>query len=299
MGEKLTASTSGIEDADGLTGVSYSYQWVRNDGTSDADITDATGSTYNLSSADQSKTIKVTVSFTDDRGHRETVTSAATSAVAARPNTAATGAPTISGTAQVGETLTADISGIEDADGLTNAVYSYQWVRNDGTSDTDIQCATKANYTMVTDDDGKTIKVRVSFTDDRGHQETLTSAATGSVAAGTSPLKACMHSGPESHDGSSVFTFELEFNETPKDGFSYKTLRDHAFTVTGGEVTKARRMEAGNNLKWEITVDPSTNGDVTVVLPVTTDCTADGAICATGGKMLSERVQFTVLGPSS
>ncbi len=37
----------------------------------------------------------------------------------------------------------------------------------------------------------------------------------------------------QSHDGSSVFTFELRFSETPKDSFSYTTLRDHAFTATG------------------------------------------------------------------
>ena len=261
------------------------------------DISGATGSSYTLADAEEGKAIKVRVTFTDDRSNAETLTSAATSAVEARPNTAATGAPTISGTAQVGETLTADTSGIGDADGLTNAAYSYQWVRNDGTSDTDIQCATAASYTMVADDQDKTIKVRVSFTDDRGHTETLVSAATGTVAAGTSPLKACMHSAPESHDGSATFTFELHFNETPKDGFSYRTLRDHAFTLTGGEVTKVRRLEAGNNLEWEITVDPSGNGDVTVVLPVTTDCTANGAICATGGKMLSEQVELTVTGP--
>ena len=48
------------------------------------------------------KTIKVRVSFTDDAGNEETLTSAATAAVVARPNTPATGLPTISGTAQVG-----------------------------------------------------------------------------------------------------------------------------------------------------------------------------------------------------
>ena len=35
------------------------------------------------------------------------------------------------------------------------------------------------------------------------------------------------------------------------------TLRDHAFTVTGGTVTKTRRLEARKNVRWEITVDPS------------------------------------------
>ena len=41
-------------------------------------------------------------------------------------NSPATGAPTITGTAQVGETLAADTSGIADADGLTNAAFTYQ-----------------------------------------------------------------------------------------------------------------------------------------------------------------------------
>ena len=68
------------------------------------------------------------MNFTDDTGHDETLTSEPTAVVAPKPNTTATGAPTISGTAQVGETLTADTSGIADADGLENADFSYQWL---------------------------------------------------------------------------------------------------------------------------------------------------------------------------
>ena len=55
----------------------------------------------------------------------------------------------ITGTAQVGNTLTADTSGIVDADGLGNVSYSYQWTSNDGSSDTDIQNATGSSYTLV------------------------------------------------------------------------------------------------------------------------------------------------------
>ena len=40
------------------------------------------------------------------------------------PNTAATGAPTITGTTQVGKTLTAVTTGITDADGLTSPTYT-------------------------------------------------------------------------------------------------------------------------------------------------------------------------------
>ena len=47
-------------------------------------------------------------------------------------NNAPTGLPAISGTARVGETLTADTAGISDSDGLTNVSYGYQWIRRDG-----------------------------------------------------------------------------------------------------------------------------------------------------------------------
>ena len=183
VGDTLTADTTGIADADGLTNVSYSYQWVANDGTSDADIGGATGSTYTLTASEQGQTIRVRVSFTDDAGNETTLTSAATEAVAARPNTSATGRPTISGPARVGETLTVDTSGIADADGLENATFSYQWVGNDGSADTDITGATDTSYTLVADDVGQTIKVRVSFSDDAGNETTLTSTATEAVAA--------------------------------------------------------------------------------------------------------------------
>ncbi len=58
---------------------------------------------------------------------------------------------------------------------------------NDG-DETDISGATASTYTLVTADQGTTIKVRVSFTDDAGNPETLTSAATTAVAAAANTL---------------------------------------------------------------------------------------------------------------
>ena len=189
VGEVLTAGTTGIADADGLTTSTYSYQWVASDGTTDTDIPDATDATYTLVADDEGQTIKVRVTFTDDAENETTLTSAATEAVAAapQPDRPATGEPTISGTAQVGEVLTAGTTGIADADGLTTSTYSYQWVASDGTTDTDIPDATDATYTLVADDEGQTIKVRVTFTDDAENETTLTSAATEAVAAAPQP----------------------------------------------------------------------------------------------------------------
>ena len=177
VGETLTANTSGIADADGLSSVQYEYQWLADD----ADISGATNATYTLVAADEGKAIKVEVTFTDDVGNAETLTSVATDAVAAAPtpNSPATGAPTISGTAQVGETLTADTSDIADDDGLNNVQYEYQWLADDA----DISGATGSTYTLADADEGKAIKVEVSFTDDAGNEETLSSAATDAVAA--------------------------------------------------------------------------------------------------------------------
>ena len=179
VGETLTAGTSGIEDTDGLDNAAFTYQWL----SDNAAIAGATDNTHTLADADEGKAIKVEVSFTDDDGNEETLTSEATDAVAAAPNNPATGAPTISGTAQVGETLMADTSGIADEDGVDNASFSYQWLADD----TDMSGATDSTYTLADTDEGKAIKVRVSFTDDGGNEEELTSEATETVNFAVQP----------------------------------------------------------------------------------------------------------------
>ena len=73
--------------------------------------------------------------------------------------------------------------------------------------------------------------------------------------------------------------------------------RDDAFTVTGGAITRATRVDKGINIKRKIQVKPDGNGDVTIVLPVTTDCADDGAICTEDGRKLSNRLELTVNGP--
>ena len=294
VGETLTANTTGISDADGLDNATFAYQWLADD----AEINGANASTYTLADDDAGKAIKVRVSFTDDAGNDEQRTSAMTGAVAAAPpppNTPATGTPTITGAAQVGETLTADTTGISDDDGLDNATFAYQWLADDA----EINVANASTYTLADDDAGKTIKVRVSFTDDAGNDEQLTSAMTGAVAAAVvkPPLTASAHDVPSSHNGQDAFIFELRFSEAPEPDFSYTTVRDHAFTVTGGSVTYVRRLEPGKNVRWEITVTPGSSADVAIALNATTDCEAGGAICTEDGRMLSGELELTVNGP--
>ena len=86
IGEVLTATTTGIADADGFENASFSYQWIRNDGGVDADIAGATDSNYVLVDADVGSTIKVRVSFTNDAGNAWTLTSEATAQVLGPPD---------------------------------------------------------------------------------------------------------------------------------------------------------------------------------------------------------------------
>ena len=61
----------------------------------------------------------------------------------------ATGRPAIDGNLAEGQTLTADTSGISDANGLTRVMFSYQWVRVDGSDERDIPGATGRTYRLV------------------------------------------------------------------------------------------------------------------------------------------------------
>ena len=154
--------------------------------------------------------------------------------------------------------------------------------------------AVTVDYTAPTGESASRLQDLVGNAADSfsGHSVTNDTPAAGQLTAST-------HDAPASHDGNSAFTFELRFSEEPADGFSYRTLRDHAFTVTGGKVAQARRLEAGKNVRWEISITPNGDGPVTIVLPATTDCAADGAVCTDGGRKLSPGLEFEVPGLST
>ena len=272
VGEELTALTDGIMDEDVLDDV-FTYQWVRvdADGTSnEEDITDATDATYTLTADERGKKVKVEVRFVDILGGEETRTSATTATLAGTPNTAATGAPTITGTAEVGQTLTASTTGIMDADGLTSPTYTYQWIRVDGT-EADIAGENSSTYILVDADLGTTLKVRVTFADDLGHTETLTSAATATVgAAATGPpavndvaVTSTPASGTTYYLADEVIEFTVTFSApvtvtaTPKFAFRLGAATRQAAYASGSDspaLVFARTVQAGevdrNGISW-------------------------------------------------
>src|SRR6476660_8349967 len=96
-------------------------------------------------------------------------------------NTLHTGTVTITGTASEDQTLTANTSGLADADGL--GTFAYQWQRNG----VNVSGATSSTYALGDADVGSTIRVVVSYTDGQGFAESSTSSPTGAVAAVNDP----------------------------------------------------------------------------------------------------------------
>ena len=159
------------------------------------------------------------------------------------PNSSATGAPTITGTAQVGETLTAHTGGIADADGVANATFSYQWLADDA----EIAGATDHSYVPVADDEDKAIRVRVSFTDDRNFEESLTSTATAAVAPAA--------------DGSAAWSATLtvgSYSEGFIRGFwedlGIGALTTEVFILDGVDYTVTKLTDIGGNVVY-LTLD--------------------------------------------
>ena len=108
----------------------------------------------------------------------------ASSVASATTNRPPAGTLTVDGSPRVAEKLTANTSGVSDGDGLPAAdQFSYQWVRVDGGTETNIPGATKSTYRPVQADLGKTLKVSLSYTDlaTPPNPESVTSAATSAV----------------------------------------------------------------------------------------------------------------------
>ena len=110
------------------------------------------------------------------------------------------------------------------------------------------------------------------------------------------PLTAAFEGLPEAHDGEDTFHFRVAFSEDI--GIGFRTMRDESFTVDGGEVTGARRVDRRHDL-WQITVAPDGEGEVTVTLAAGRACAVSGAICTRGGdrRQLTNTPTATVAGP--
>ena len=183
--------------------------------------------------------------------------------------------------------------------------------------------AASGTLTFNAGDTSQTVQVTVLTDSEDESQETLTltlsnpsqatlddATGTGTIENGESSsgtqedppaedppavlLTASFANVPATHNGGN-FTFDLSFSENVKAG--YARIRDHALTITGGDITNAQRKTQGSNQNWTITVKPDGNGAITITLPETTGCDDTGAICTYDGRTLSNSTSAPVAGP--
>ena len=138
--------------------------------------------------------------------------------------------------------------------------------------------------------------------DGRSLSEGITTTVEG-PETGPPALTARLEGMPETHDGSRAIRFRVAFSENI--GISYRSLREDAFTVTGGRVTGGKRVDGRRDL-FEMTVRPETDGDVSIALPAERSCGVSGpresgAICTKSRprRRLTNAPETTVPGPAS
>ncbi len=225
----------------------------------------------------------VTVTLTADTGADPAYLlgdpATATAAVEDDDDSPTTGVVTITGTPTEGETLGADTSGLTDADGLDDAGYVYQWVRTpSGGSDADISGATDATYVPVFADVGATLKVRVTVTDDEGHQATFTSAPTAAVAALPRPVVTVVSDGDVTEGSPALFTLTRTGDPAETLDVAYEVTATGVFGVTTGAGTASFPANGAT-----VQVSVATTGDGvheahgTVTVTLTADTSADPA----------------------
>ena len=184
MGEELTASKDGIADADGLTGATFAWRWLSNDGVTETEIGGATQATYTPVAADVGKTLRVQVTFTDDGETEETLVSEGTAAVAATVPRAPVNLSVAAPEGREGE-LAVSWTAPESDGGAVVTGYRVQWKSGtedyDGSASSTRQAETDAamlSHTIAGLDNGIEHTVRVLAVNGAGDGAAAEAAAT-------------------------------------------------------------------------------------------------------------------------
>jgi hypothetical protein len=148
-----------------------------------SDISGATNSIYIATSSDAGKRVRLRVTATNGDGSTSATSYSLVVAAASPVNETP---PTISGTVDLGQTLTAGTGGWSGS-GIS---YTYQWQRCDaGGTCTDIGGATAPTYVVVSADVGQRVRVKVTATNADGTAEAFSAmaGATSNVPVNASP----------------------------------------------------------------------------------------------------------------
>jgi hypothetical protein len=176
--QTLTASPGSWS---GSTPITYTYQWRRCDSNGNGCSNLATGQTYEATSKDVGHRLRVVVTAKNDAGSSSATSSATEVVTAAGVGPKNTAVPTISGTAQDNQTLTA---GAGSWTGNAPIAFAYQWQRcdADGNRCQAVGGATGSTYRATSTDVGHRLRVAVTAKNAFG-SSTATSGATAVVVA--------------------------------------------------------------------------------------------------------------------
>ena len=191
---------------------------------------------------------------------------------------------TADGTATAGKDYTATRGTVTFAPGRTRKTVEVRVLRDEEAEDAETVVLRLSNAHSV----GSEAPVEVTVPEAKGMIEDVAPEAPSGV------LTARFARAPAEHDGKTAFKLLVAFSEGIKIGF--RTFRDQSLSVSGGSVTKAKRVDRRRDL-WEVTVKPGSLGDVTVTLEGGRACGTAGAVCTGDGRALSATISTTVLGP--
>ena len=161
---------------------SFTYQWQRCDssGANCSPITGATAQTYTLLEADVGHTIRVQETASNPGGAGTPAVSSPTGVVVAPvPVPVNTAPPTITGTAQQGQTLTEHNGAWENSP--TSFTYQWQQCDTSGANCSPITGSTAQTYALGSADVGSTLRVTVIASNAGGSSTPVSSAQTAVV----------------------------------------------------------------------------------------------------------------------
>jgi hypothetical protein len=228
-GQALTTTTGSFS---GAPTPSYSYEWERSSGAggSFVVIAGATAPTYTLTDADVGYTVRSVVVASNASyagGSTAQRASSASSAVVAVP-AANSAAPTISGQALDGSTLTADAG---TWTGAPAPSYGYQWLSCSATgqSCSPIVGATSATYGLGDGDVGHTLEVQVTGSNVSylgGASALATSGVTGEVQVIPAANSAVPAISGTPQDGQTLTAAPGTWSGAPAPALSYQWQED-------------------------------------------------------------------------
>ena len=318
VGQTIAAELSQVQDQDGIANAAFSYQWIRTGGGREKDIAGATDDSSTVVDADGDHRLKVRVSFTDDAGNDERLTSGTVAVAAplwaatltAQTNTSKTPPPVgysrWSRLGQVSPSYRFTLDGVQHrvmllfsrggmlffgitpsiARDFAFSVGNARYVASDA----------MAGYSKAASDfawaqpdvpwaAGDNLQVRLTAIGDPGNSIPELEPA---------PPTAYFDEAPRKHDGTSPFEFQVHLNSASD--FDSHVLQNESFTVAGGEILNTRPSTAGSTRVWQVTARPTGSSDMVIVLPAADDCDTAGAVCTSDGHRLFNRVELTVAG---